>query len=581
MFARADDTIIIEHGLDAFLLLRLLRTALVLFGPLTMALVPTLIPLNVTATRGLSSIDSRMGLARLSWSNLPPNQWWRYWAHGAACTVVVLYFAWTATTELAFLTQVRRQWLLRNASRSATVLVTDIPPAWLDAQLPSRLEQYYRRFAVNLVGVQVVRDDRALLSQIHRRDQAVVALETLATRLDHQTSPSSSEPLSSAARADLLRQVRVIRQSDHEIQREIQRTWQSPLRARVLPCAFLHFADPASAHMLCQVRHHGGPPFLHVHRLDRATDDHIVWDCIHFPTARRTSQRLTASVFVLALAVAWVVPISAVSMLSQLGSLQSVVPALSRLPSTVLALLQGVVPAAVLMVLMNGFPYLLTWMTRQQAHPTRAAAELSFQWVYFVFLYLQVFFVASVSAALTVVIPRLIRNPTSVPALLAQNLPLASNYFLSYLPLSSWSQGATLLLRVSEWVWHLPGWSWFGEEPSPRTQWTRMRARSRVSLSHVLPALTLLMCLGTSRRRAIILRVMFPIICEANAGCRDHFLRDGALDPTRSRSVAGLARDHLPLPHRIGPGHSGRLGRIALLAGVAAVMGRDVYVGVV
>lgn len=67
---------------------------------------------------------------------------------------------------------------------------------------------------------------------------------------------------------------------------------------------------------------------------------------------------------------------------------------------------------------------------------------------YFAFLFVQVFLVITISSSVTTVIQELASNPTSVPALLAQNLPKSSNFFFSYLILQGLTVSAGALLRV-------------------------------------------------------------------------------------------------------------------------------------
>jgi len=69
-----DEDILRERGLDAFLLLRLLRTAFLIVGPLALVLIPALVPLNVTATSDLHALHASTGLNRLSWSNIQAGQ---------------------------------------------------------------------------------------------------------------------------------------------------------------------------------------------------------------------------------------------------------------------------------------------------------------------------------------------------------------------------------------------------------------------------------------------------------------------------------------------------------------------------
>jgi len=61
------------------------------------------------------------------------------------------------------------------------------------------------------------------------------------------------------------------------------------------------------------------------------------------------------------------------------------------------------------------------------------AVEATIQSYYFAFLFIQIFLVASFSASITTVFEKLKAHLESIPVILVQNLPKASNYFFSYL----------------------------------------------------------------------------------------------------------------------------------------------------
>jgi hypothetical protein len=94
---------------------------------------------------------------------------------------------------------------------------------------------------------------------------------------------------------------------------------------------------------------------------------------------------------------------------------------------------------------MLAFPYLLRFVVASQKVATRSAIEFLVQNYYFAFLFLHLFLNVSISSGLTAVVYQLVSNVRSISTLLAQNLPKASNYFLSYLLLQSFFVGAITL----------------------------------------------------------------------------------------------------------------------------------------
>jgi hypothetical protein len=74
--------------------------------------------------------------------------------------------------------------------------------------------------------------------------------------------------------------------------------------------------------------------------------------------------------------------------------------------------------------------------------------ELKTQSWYFAFQVIQVFLVTTFSSGASTIATQIIQNPTSVPILLAQNLPKASNFYISYFVLFGLASSSRLLFNV-------------------------------------------------------------------------------------------------------------------------------------
>lgn len=77
------------------------------------------------------------------------------------------------------------------------------------------------------------------------------------------------------------------------------------------------------------------------------------------------------------------------------------------------------------------------------------AIERAVQGMYFAFLFIQIFLVVSISSGITVVINDLLNSPFSAPAILAQNLPKASNFFFSYMLLQAFTVSGGAILQIA------------------------------------------------------------------------------------------------------------------------------------
>jgi hypothetical protein len=82
--------------------------------------------------------------------------------------------------------------------------------------------------------------------------------------------------------------------------------------------------------------------------------------------------------------------------------------------------------------------------------PTNTSAELKVLKWYFVFQILQVFLVNTIASGAAAVISQVASTPSSIPTLLADNLPSASNSYLTYFIVQGLTSGSNNLLNQSD-----------------------------------------------------------------------------------------------------------------------------------
>ncbi|KAL2847260.1 hypothetical protein BJY01DRAFT_234338 [Aspergillus pseudoustus] len=99
------------------------------------------------------------------------------------------------------------------------------------------------------------------------------------------------------------------------------------------------------------------------------------------------------------------------------------------------------------------FPLCVKYLAILYPSSCRPRLEVKKQRHYFIFLYVQLFLVVSISSSVTTMIPEIIRRIDSVPAMLARNLPKAADYFYSYLAIQTVTHCVTILFRLPESMW--------------------------------------------------------------------------------------------------------------------------------
>lgn len=129
--------------------------------------------------------------------------------------------------------------------------------------------------------------------------------------------------------------------------------------------------------------------------------------------------------------------------------------------------------------------------------PTAAAVELWTQNAYFGFQVVQVFLVTTFASAATSVVTKIIQSPTQAPELLANNLPNASNFYISYIILQGLTFASGALLAIAGLI--------IGKvlgkflDGSPRKMYNRWSSLAGLGWGTVLPPMSLLAVIGTSK----------------------------------------------------------------------------------
>jgi hypothetical protein len=126
--------------------------------------------------------------------------------------------------------------------------------------------------------------------------------------------------------------------------------------------------------------------------------------------------------------------------------------------------------------------------------PTAAAVELWTQNAYFGFQVVQVFLVTTLASAATSVVTQIITSPTQAPTLLADNIPNASNFYISYIILQGLTFASGSILAITGLVISKIMSKFL--DSSPRKMYNRWSNLAGLGWGTVLPPLSLLAVIG-------------------------------------------------------------------------------------
>ncbi|KPI38724.1 uncharacterized protein AB675_5833 [Cyphellophora attinorum] len=223
----------------------------------------------------------------------------------------------------------------------------------------------------------------------------------------------------------------------------------------------------------------------------------------------------TTAVFVIVVGmiILWAIPVAFTSALSQLTTAAhsySWLRWVLAIPAWFRSVLQGVLPAALLGLLLFLLPLILRFLSKTQGLQSGMMVELSVQKYYLFFLFVQIFFVVTIASSAVQFISAWtsIEGISNIPQLLGQSIPKASNYFISYMLLQALSVSSGALLQVGALV------GWFILAPifdsTARSKFKRQINLSSVQWGTFFPVYTNLACIG------LIYSVIAPLILIFN-----------------------------------------------------------------
>ena len=291
---------------------------------------------------------------------------------------------------------------------------------------------------------------------------------------------------------------------------EIEQDQEDHERFPLMNSAFIQFNHQVAAHMACQAVSHHIPNHMAPRLIEIAPDD-VIWDNMSLTWLERYLRTFLVWVLIGGLVIGWAIPVSFTGLLSQvdyLADTYSWLEWLQRAPSWALAAIKGVLPTALLGLFLLLLPLILRFLAKQQGVQTGNLLELAVQNFYFLFSFIQVFLVVSLSSGLTATIQRLTNSPQDVPSILAANLPKSSNYFFSYMLLQALTVSSGALLQLGSLI------GWFILAPindsTARQKWARQLDLPTTRWGTFFPVYTNLASIG------LIYSVISPLILIFN-----------------------------------------------------------------
>lgn len=477
-YAIPDTWILNHHTLDGYLFIRFLKISVVSCIVGCIITWPVLFPIYATGGGGQKQLNI------ITMGNVTNN----YYKMFATAGCAILFFSFVLfmiTRESIFFINLRQAYLLSPfyASRlsSRTVLFTSVPDAYMDKEkLGAMLGPSVRR-------IWFATDTQELEDKVSQRDKAAFKLEGAETKLiktangNRLKAEKKGEGAAPAALEDggasaahyvdskdrpthrlkflIGKKVDTIDWCRGELKRlipevdKMQADQKGVSNVKKLNSVFVEFETLSEAQAAYQsLTHH--QVLQMAPRFTGMSPSEVIWSNLKIKWYERGIRYVSTMTICVLLVIFWSIPVALIGAISNINALvgpKGLVPQLGfilKIPHVILGVVTGLLPVVLLAVLMALLPIFLRLMAKIGGAPTLSAVELVVQNTYFMFQVVQVFLVATLGSAATAVIQQIKQNPSSATTLLAQKLPAASTFYLSWFILQGLGVVANVLVAI-------------------------------------------------------------------------------------------------------------------------------------
>jgi hypothetical protein len=465
LVTRPESLILRDAGLDGYFFLRYLRFLFLICVVGMICLYPVLLPVNATGGAGMDGFDL------LSFSNVQnPN---RYYAHVLLGWIFFGFILFSLYRELVYYTAVRQAVLTSpayaNLISSRSILIGTVPKDYLSENAMASLFDGVKHVFIN-------RKYGDLTDKVKERTKLSGKLESaevklLKTAVKNRLTSEKKKKLTPIEGEDINDYVPQKKRPTHklkpligkkvdtidyapekieELNAEIEDLQRSHKTFSPQNSAFVIFRSQEAAEVAVQTLcHHRA--FQMCPRYIGVRPDDVIWPNLRLFWWERCIRTVGAVAAITALVIFWAVPVAFVGALSNIKSLMDKLPWLSflnNLPDVIFGLVSSLLPTILLAVLMMLLPIFIRLMAKVSGCVSYTQVEYWTQNAYFAFQVVQVFLVTTLASGATAVVTQIIDDPTSAMNLLAENLPKASSFYISYFLLQGFMACGGMLLQI-------------------------------------------------------------------------------------------------------------------------------------
>lgn len=530
---RYDILYFLVMGLDTYFFLRFLSILLLFFSTFGVLNLLVLLPVNFF---GGSETYHAPGLDRLSVSNIAITKVYRLNAHFVCCLISIAAFNIMIVYEMKSVVKIRQAYLgsalHKKAIPSRVILLSNIPE---ELRRKPLLESLFKVFPGGLEHIWFLDDFRKCSWQWKKGQDALEILEAAEVAyLKHvvrcralekplklfeppnQFPPIYIHPvvipwvdriitikLPGFLRAlSFQKRTSVIDWSietlmstlDTLFKRKIQIAHDDYIKQSKV---FLQFKTQKSAYMAHQSLLSLQQGAFNQSLIEVNPRD-VLWGNLARDNTIFTSlERYLVSMLTVAIIVLYVVPVSFIGLLSQVPFMTELFPFMKwmgQLPEEVRDTLSSFLPSILLNILTGLQLVIFRRLIYFKGKLTGSELELDLQQWCFAFFFIQQFLVVSILSSIVVIFIQAVEKPTSIPLLLAANLPKGAIFFFKYLSVKAFALCGNNFLRIDQLVLHYISHSW--KDITPRMKFRRFTTLPCVNWGSVYPAFSVYGAIG-------------------------------------------------------------------------------------
>ncbi|CCE61162.1 hypothetical protein TPHA_0A00770 [Tetrapisispora phaffii CBS 4417] len=222
--------------------------------------------------------------------------------------------------------------------------------------------------------------------------------------------------------------------------------------------------------------------------------EQIVWSNLNMTTRERSWKRCLATTFLVLMIIFWAIPVAVVGMISNISFLTTKIfflEFINNLPNFLLGLITGILPSVALSILMSLVPPVIMYVGKLRGLTTLKHIDLYCHSWYFAFQVIETFIVTTGTSSASSTVTAIIDDPSQAMTLLSNNLPKASNFYISYFLLLGLTVPTGMLLQIITLVMSKIKGMLFTS--TPRQKWTSYNTLATPSMGILYPTIEIIM----------------------------------------------------------------------------------------